>query len=110
RRLEFPAPPKDMRYSYPAIAGRPATLLLIWPVRDPLRAAERRELALLAAVLKDRLRVQIREEKGATYSPEATFAWSDTYPGLADLRCQLDVPVRQARKVMDQVRDLALEL
>ena len=109
RQLKFPVPPKDMIYTYP-LANRPTTLLLDWPVHDELSPAQQRRLKLLAAVLEDRLRVQIREEKGETYSPSASFNWSDVYPGFADLRCQLDVKTKLDKRVMDQVRDLAAAL
>jgi zinc protease len=109
RKLKFPVPPNDVIYTYP-LANRPTTLLLDWPVRDELTPAEQRRLKLLASVLEDRLRVQIREERGETYSPAASFAGSDAYPGFADLRCQLDVKSKLDKKVMDQVRDLAVVL
>lgn len=110
RPLKFPQPPDTRRYTYPAVAGRPTTLLLDWPVRDTLTMSERRRARLLAAVLEDRLRVQIREEKGATYAPDASLVYAEAYPGLASLRCRLDVAAKSAKKIAEQVVAIAGEL
>jgi len=110
RKLQFPQPPEMRRYQYPAVAGRPTTLVFDWPVRDVLTTSEERRLRLLSVVLEDRLRVQIREEKGATYSPDASFVQSEAYPGLAFLRCRLDVQTKSAKKIAEQVATLAAEL
>jgi len=110
RKLKFPQPPETRRFVYPAVAGRPTTLVLDWPVRDALTIAERRRLHLLAAVLEDRLRVQIREEMGASYVIDATFLYSEAYPGFASLRCRLDVATKSAKKVAEQVAAIAGEL
>jgi zinc protease len=108
--LKFPQPPETRRYIYPAVAGRPTTLLLDWPVHETLAAVEQRRLRLLATILEDRLRVQIREEKGATYSPGASFIYSEAYPGLAALRCRLDVGAKALKKIGEQVVAIACDL
>jgi zinc protease len=72
--------------------------------------AEKHRLQLLGLVLQDRLRVQIRVEKGETYAPAAQFDWNDTYPGFANLHCQVDVRFEQVRKLGGAVRELALNL
>ncbi len=110
RKLKFPAPPETRRFTYPAVAGRPTTILLDWPVRDALTTTEQRHLRLLAGILGDRLRVQIREEKGATYVLDASLAYSETFPGLASLRCRLDVATKSAKKIAEQVSDIGSEL
>ncbi|MBX3738388.1 MAG: insulinase family protein [Candidatus Didemnitutus sp.] len=110
RKLKLPQPPETRRFSYPAVAGRPTTLVLDWPVRDVLTMTERRRLRLLAGILGDRLRVQIREEKGATYVFDASLVYSETFPGLASLRCRLDVATKSAKKIADQGSAIASEL
>lgn len=110
RKLKFPRPPETRRYNYPAVAGRPTTLVFDWPVRDKLTTTDERRLRLLCAVLEDRLRVQIREEKGATYSPDASFVQSEVFPGLAFMRCRLDVQTKSAKRIAEQVATLATEL
>jgi zinc protease len=110
RELKLPRPPETRRYTYPAVAGRPTTLLLDWPVRDALTMVDRRRLRLLAAVMEDRVRVQIREERGATYAPDVSLVYSEYYMGLASLRCRLDVAGRSAKKIADQVAAIATDL
>lgn len=110
RKLKLPQPPETRRFSYPAVAGRPTTLLLDWPVRDALPVADRRRLRLLAGILGDRLRVQVREEKGAAYAVDATVVYSETYVGFASLRCRLDVATKAAKKIADQVAEIAGDL
>jgi zinc protease len=72
--------------------------------------ADRRHLRLLAGICEDRLRVQIRDALGATYSPTAGVDFSDTYPGFADIHCQLDVKPDQERKIAGLVNRVASDL
>ena len=110
RKLSFPIPPQQKTYTYSSAAkNRPVTLAFYWPVHEPLAPADNPKLQLLAAILQDRLRVQIRVEKGETYSPVAEFNWSDVYPGYANLHCLIDAQSGQIKKMQTQVRELALQ-
>jgi zinc protease len=61
-------------------------------------------------VLNGRLNDEVREKKGATYSPSAQFMINETYPGLAAIHCTLDVKRHDAIKYSNKVRDLADKL
>jgi zinc protease len=56
-----------------------AIVSAIWPlfVSDPSRRREQRTLELLRAVLQDRVRDEVREALGATYSPSVSLSFDD---------------------------------
>jgi zinc protease len=56
-------------------------VLAVFRATDGIEAARRRRLHFLSQVLNDRLRVEIREKLGATYSPGASLDVSQVYPG-----------------------------
>lgn len=107
RKLQFPTKPAWAHYFYGGPNDRPSTLEFLWPVHDRLGASERRRLPMLGSVLTGQLNDQIREKKGATYSPSAEFMLNENYPGLAAIRCTLDVKRQDAIKYSNRVRDLA---
>jgi zinc protease len=110
-KLRFPVPPQKRTYTYAtSTRDRPTTLVFCWPVNEPIPLDERHRLELLAYVLQDRLRVQIRVEKGETYFPTAGFNCDEAYPGYARLSCQLDVKGPRARQVGQAVGELAVNL
>lgn len=60
----------------------PKTLVFIaFPTTDGREAAMRRNLQFLATVLNDRLRIEVREKLGASYSPSASADSSQVAPG-----------------------------
>ncbi len=85
-------------------------LLLYWPTDDGLDIHRNRRLTLLAAILSDRLRLKVREEIGATYSPNASSAASDTFPGYGYLQAAVDVDPAAAPKMAELVITLADDL
>ena len=110
RTLHFLAPPVTETCTVNAAAPRPARLELFWRTGDTLSVRQRWHLALLAAVLEERIRTRVRTQDGATYAPRATFSRTAAYTGFATLRCSLDVAPEQAAHYLDAVRDLAADL
>jgi len=110
-KLQFPVPPQARTYTYgTGEKNRPVTIALFWPVNEAVSLTENLRLQMLGFVLKDRLRTQIRVEKGETYSPTAAFSSNETYPGYADLHCLIDVRAEQADRLGGEIRALALML
>ena len=110
-KLAFPVPPQSRKFSYRTGAkNRPVTLALYWPVNEPGALVEKNRLQLLSVILQDRLRVQIRVEKGETYAPAAQFEYNDTYPGYANLHCQVEVNASRVKKLTGVVAEVALAL
>jgi zinc protease len=108
-KVSFPKKPfaKDYRIESEIPKG---VLQLYWPTTDGLEAARQRRLTLLAAVLNDRLRVKVREEIGATYSPRAGSNASETSPGYGYVSASVDVDPAMAPKIADLVISVADDL
>jgi zinc protease len=56
-------------------------VLIAYPATDGRDTPTRRRLNWLAAVLSDRLRIEVREKLGASYSPGSGATLSRVYPG-----------------------------
>ena len=109
KKVNFPEPPFAKDYTIESAIPKGA-LLLYWPTDDGLEARRARRLNLLAAILNDRLRLKVREEIGATYSPRAGSNASDTFPGYGYLAASIDVDPATAAKMSDLVITLADDL
>lgn len=87
-----------------------ALVLAYWPTTDGLDIPRTRRLAMLARIVDDRLRKEIRESLGAAYSPQAASEPSDTYPGFGLLSVGVEVDPPQAEKIQQTILRLAGEL
>ncbi len=68
-----------------------AHLQLIYPCPDAVDPAMARRLSLLEDIVGDRLRIEIREKLGGTYSPNASVWGSDEWRGLGWVTLDLQV-------------------
>nr|WP_321466711.1 insulinase family protein [uncultured Desulfobulbus sp.] len=84
-----------------------AMLTLAWKTDDFWDIGRTRRLNLLAAVLEDRLRVKIREELGATYSPQVISQPSRSITGFGLMRSALIVAPDQARSLAQVIQEVA---
>ncbi len=73
-----------------------ALITVAWPTDDFWEISRTRRLNVLAAVFGDRLRKEIREELGATYSPFVYNSSSSVDPGYGVLRSGMVVDPAQA--------------
>lgn len=71
-----------------ATADKKATLMMLFPADDGFDSSRRRNLSFLGGVLNDRLRLVVREELGAAYSPGAGAESSQVFHGLGGLIIQ----------------------
>ncbi|OAM87733.1 insulinase family protein [Termitidicoccus mucosus] len=78
RRAAFPEKPFTRNFTVETEIPK-GILALYWPTTDSRDVGVARRLSLLTAVFRDRLRVQVREKLGDTYSPSAGSMPSDTY-------------------------------
>ncbi len=108
-KVKFPEKPFAKDYSITSEIPK-GVLQLYWPTTDGLEASRQRRLSLLAAVFNDRLRVKVREEVGATYSPRAGSNASDTLPGYGYINASVDVDPPAAAKTADLVVAVADDL
>ena len=109
KKVAFPAEPFAKDYAIDSEIPK-GSLLLYWPTDDALDVHRNRRLGLLAAVLNDRLRVKVREEIGATYSPRAGSNASDTFPGYGYFSATIDVDPPTADRMAKTVIALADDL
>ena len=85
RALSFPAPGvKTITYSSELPK---AVAFVVWPTADVWNVSRSRRLGVLAEILSDRLRVELREKLGEAYSPYAFNQPSDTYSGYGYTAC-----------------------
>ncbi|KAK0340678.1 hypothetical protein LTR94_029538, partial [Friedmanniomyces endolithicus] len=83
--------------------------VVAWPTTDQIgdRTAAR-QLSILEAVLQLRLNEEIREKQGIAYSPNASGASSDTYPGYGYMAVMAEVPPESLSKLFEAV-DLIIQ-
>jgi len=62
-----------------------AVVFIAIPTSDGRDATLRRQMNLLGGVVADKLRVNVREKLGTSYSPQARSQVSQTYPGVGYL-------------------------
>lgn len=84
-----------------------ALLTVAWKTNDFWDIGRTRRLNLLAAVFDDRLRVQIREELGATYAPQVISQPSRGHAGFGLLKSSLIVAPEQAEPLAKVIREVA---
>ena len=87
-----------------------ALLTVAWRTSDYWDIGRTRRLNLLAAVLDDRLRVKIREELGATYSPHVVSQPSRAHAGFGLLKGILTVAPDQAQPLAKVIKEVAADL
>jgi zinc protease len=101
----FPA--GEQRRLYVASSVDKAFLTVAWKTSDFWDIARTRRLNLLAAVLDDRLRVKIREELGATYSPRVISQPSRAHAGFGLMKGSLIVAPEQAESLAKVIKEVA---
>jgi zinc protease len=109
KKVSFPVPPFKKKYTFSSEIPKGA-VVVYWPTDDSLDVRRRRRFNLLADVLKDRLRVKVREAIGGTYSPQVASNSSETYPHYGYVSAMIDVAPPMADKIVDLVVDIGDEL
>jgi len=84
-----------------------ALVVVAWPTDDFWDISQTRRLNVLASVLDDRLRVEIREKLGAVYSPVVYNMPSRVAKGYGVMRSIMTVDPAQSGIVADKVREVA---
>jgi zinc protease len=109
KKVTFPEKPFAKDYTFESEIPK-GQLQLYWPSTDGREAARQRRLSMLASVFNDRLRVKVREEIGATYSPRAGSNASDIFPGYGYFSSSVDVDPPTAAKIADLIISVADDL
>ena len=104
RQLRYLKPPYSHEIKMENFAkDRPARIEFYWPAPGLNDESQRRPLALLTRILEDRLRVKIREEKGAAYAPQSGVMYNEAFDDFVFLGCRLEIPVARVGKTLDEV-------
>ncbi len=92
-----------------AFANSPAlnqsTISFYWPVPDAMDVFQERRCVVAAMVLGERVRERLREDLGATYTPEAEFIRHEAFPGFSYFLVTADVSpghAKQAAEIISQ--------
>jgi zinc protease len=109
RKLTFPTSPKTKDFRYESDTPR-AVSSVCWPTPGDKDLALRRRLYVLGLVLDERLRVKIREEIGATYTPDVMYLAPSTFPDYGFLAAQLLVEPSKAEELCKIATQVAAEL
>lgn len=81
-----------------------------WPTTDDDNAQEEATMRLLATVMRLQLLEEIRENLGASYSPGANSAMSDTYDGFGSFSASVVIAPEDADKVFETIDAIAADL
>ncbi len=109
RRVKFPVGVKAKDFHVAADTPR-ALSVVVWPVLEAESIPRERRLAVLCGVLNDRLRVKIRQELGATYTPIVAGAVSDVFADYGYIDVELFVEPKQVAEIGPLVVKMAQEL
>jgi zinc protease len=103
--------PKDRSAQFRVESRIPKSLIVVaYPTDDFWDIHRTRRLSALADLLSERLRVYIREEMGAAYSPFAYQQGFRAYPGYGMLKAQIITKPEQAMTVADAVKEIAQQI
>ncbi len=85
-------------------------VVVAWPTADFWNIGRTRRLHTLAAVLDDRLRKEVREKLGATYSPVVYNRPSRVDPGYGVMRAELIIDPAASETIVSAVHDVVARL
>lgn len=103
RKVTYPEPPVTRSYTVDTAIDR-GWVQVVWAATDGLDVQRSRGLNVLSAVLKDRLRMTLREDLGDTYSSEVEAQLSTTYPGYGLLITGASVAAARAKAVVHAIK------
>ena len=110
RQINFPEAPASKTFTYDTKIPQ-AIAIAIWKTKG-LRGnqPEFRRLNILASILGDRLREEIREKLGASYSPNAGADGSDALDDMGYIAAQSVGKPEDLDRLLDTMRQLADDL
>ncbi len=109
RRLSFPEAGEARTFPYVSEIPKSA-ILVYWKSTDMWDIERSRRMNLLTSVMRDRLRLKIREELGEAYSPYARSAMSDVFTGYGYVVAMVESDRDKAEKIASILSDIAEEL
>ncbi len=104
KKLSFPMG-KQATFSVNSSINK-AIVTIAWPTADFWNIKRTRRLNILASIFTDRLRKEVREKLGASYSPEVFNDSSRVFPGYGLIQAMIVVDPAH----IDQIRDVVLHI
>ena len=86
-----------------------ARLYVYWPAPDGTDTLLSRQSSMLANLFELRLTEVLREDEGATYSPNVTNSASRLYKGYGFIGAQLEVSPDRIDAIADRIREVAAQ-
>lgn len=105
-----PRPPVNPKVLTGSSALKQAAVAWYWPVPALASIPEERRCRLLAHVLHERVRVRLREELGATYSPVALFDETSGFPHLSHFMVYAEIAPAHLQRAMNVIQREAMAL
>ncbi|MEM0968094.1 MAG: insulinase family protein, partial [Verrucomicrobiota bacterium] len=109
RLVKFPQGHAPAKYMFPSEIPR-SMAMVYWSTADMSDIKRTRRLGLLSTVLRDRLRIKVREELGDAYSPYARNSSSETFTDYGYLFALIEADPAQAQELADLLVTLGHEL
>lgn len=109
RLVRFPKTPQIQNYGFVSESAR-ARVVVAWPTADAHDFARSIRLGMLTTILNDRLRIKIREELGAAYTPSAFNLESSAMTDFGLIGAELQVDPAQVVEIGKLVTEIAAEL
>ncbi len=109
RVVNFPKTPQIQNFSFTAETLR-SMVVVAWPTADAQNFARSCQLSILSEILGDRLRLKIREELGAAYSPSVNNFESSALKDFGMIGAELVVDPKQATEIGKLVTTIAEDL
>ncbi len=107
--LALPSPPDPVRFTHSG-QGNQALAMVYWPTTGQDDARTSIGLDLVADILTDRLLREVREQEGATYSPQVQSQQSLALPGFGYIVAAIDAAGADAARIVALIRDTAAEM
>jgi len=109
RPLKTPEEPLNKTYRIPTQIER-GEVRVYWPAGDAIDARRGRALSLLCNILEDRIRVQVRQQMGASYKPAATVHASGVFSGYGYFEAGCSVEPSRAQEVLGLIVQIGDDL
>ncbi len=106
---EFP-PSEDAKEFFFESLQPEVLVMVFWPTVDMSDISLTRRLGLLAAVMRDRVRTQIREEMGESYSPTAFSRSSETFKDYGFMTAHVRTHPDHAAETVRRLRAIGTDL
>ena len=109
--MHGPAVPSGKKLTIEVETANPSAMVIVaFPTDDMWDISQTRRLAVLADLFLERLRIQVREKLGESYSPFAFNRGSRVYQGYGYLAAMVETDPSKAEVVIQEVKKIAADL